>query len=84
MLKVTVALALAGCGGQDAQSCSSLCSVLVETCTVAAYPDTTTCVEGCLADQDQGADIDRELECVQTTNCDLFQIVECEHTFGVE
>jgi hypothetical protein len=84
-LPFVLGIVLAGCGPKAASGpCNTLCAELVGTCDVAAFPDETSCLEGCLYDQDQGADVDGELTCVQAASCDLFAIVECEHQYGLE
>jgi hypothetical protein len=73
------------CGGKEEpdQVCSDMCSVLVRDCSFAAYPSEASCVEGCLYNQEQGADVAAQLECINDAeSCDTFAIAECEHAHG--
>jgi hypothetical protein len=84
MLMWTVALA-SGCKGQKADAaCDDLCRELVDVCDYAAFPDLSSCLQGCTYNFDEGADIEGQLDCVYAAECDTFTIVECEHDFGVE
>ncbi len=62
--------------------CADLCRVLVEDCGYQAFPTFSSCQEGCLHADHEGADIEGELACVQEAACDTFAIVECEHAHG--
>ena len=62
--------------------CETLCHTLVMTCDYAAYPTVDSCIEGCLYDEDQGADIEGEMECIEETSCDPIGTVECARKFN--
>ena len=64
--------------------CYDLCRSLVEDCGYAAYPTFESCLQGCLYNQEQGAQTVKEASCVEDANCDTFAIVECEHAFGID
>ena len=64
--------------------CFSLCQELGQTCSYDAFPSFSSCEEGCVYYQEEGADIESQLECVQEAACDEFAVIECEHTYGVE
>ena len=71
-----------GCSNkeEDDASCAALCSILVQDCAFAAYPSVESCTEGCLYSQEQGADVEDQLECIEDADeCDQFAIAECEH-----
>jgi hypothetical protein len=70
------------CKDEEPTSCELMCDELVKTCEYDAFPDWDSCVEGCLYDEDNGARIDKELECVTDAACDTFAIVDCQHEFG--
>ena len=59
--------------------CVSLCDALVTDCSYEAYPTMDSCLQGCSYDIELGKDIGGQRECVETANCDLFAIVECQH-----
>jgi hypothetical protein len=61
-----------------------LCQELVQTCDYSAYPTFSSCEEGCLYYQDEGADIEAQLTCIQESECNEFDVIECEHAHGVD
>lgn len=78
---------LAGCTTGTVKSnpiCDAMCAELVDTCKYAAYPTSQSCVQGCVYNQKQGADIAGQRDCILDAQCDTFDIVECEHQFGPE
>lgn len=77
-------LALAGCAstGAPVSACDQLCNELVGECSYPAFPDLTSCLEGCLYNETEGADTEAHLTCVQEASCDTFVIVECENQHG--
>lgn len=76
------ALVLLAAGCSKELPCESLCQTLVMDCEYAAYPSLDSCVEGCLYDQDQGADIVGETECMDAAQCDPIGVVECAREFN--
>ena len=63
-------------------TCFTLCQELVQTCEYDAFPDFNSCQEGCLYKEEEGADIEGQLTCIQEAACDEFAVIECEHTHG--
>jgi len=78
-------LLLVACSGSGVGSstCESICRELVQTCGYAAYPDLQSCLAGCAYYDQQGADVDGELACIQDATCDTFLIIECENAYGL-
>lgn len=66
---------------EDAE-CYAICDVVVDECELPTWPSYDSCLDGCLASGDAGADLASHQRCVELSNCDLFFIVECEHDFG--
>ncbi len=65
--------------------CTQMCRVLYQDCEYAAYPDFDSCLNGCLYNIEEGADVDTQFECVSAAaedNCNLFTILECENEYG--
>ncbi len=78
-------LSCACAGGEPiASDCTLLCDELVTTCAYQAFPTEASCVQGCLYNEEQGALINLQLDCVQSAQCDTFSIVECEHVYGID
>ncbi len=77
---------LGGCSTSSGVTgpCDELCRELVQECGFTAYPSRESCYQGCDYNQEQGADIDAQLTCVQAAACDTFAIVECEHAHGTD
>lgn len=71
---------LAGCAQET--PCESLCKTLVMDCEFAAYPSLDSCIEGCLYDEELGADIEGENECIVAQQCDLIGTVDCAREFN--
>ncbi len=71
-----------GCGKE--LPCESLCQTLVMDCDFAAYPTLDSCIEGCLYDEEQGADIEGEKVCMEEAECDPIATVECAREFNPE
>jgi hypothetical protein len=59
--------------------CSALCDALVTDCAYEAYPTMNSCLQGCTYDIELGKDIGGQRSCVESANCNLFTIVECQH-----
>lgn len=78
-------LLLLACGGDaERQACDDICDELVGTCGYEAYPTTESCLQGCLYREEQGANVERALQCIEKAECDTFAIVECEHAEGID
>lgn len=77
-------LLLAACGGADERDevCEVICDELVNTCAYEAYPTMESCLQGCLYDEEQGANMGRARQCISEAACDTFAIIECEHAVG--
>ena len=75
---------LTGCATTEDQYgvCKEMCNELVGTCDYAAFPSYDSCLEGCAYNEEQGADIEAQNECIQTAECDTFAIIECENQYG--
>ena len=73
---------LVGCLETPEQACDSVCNELVVYCETDAYPSLASCRQGCEHSWDQGADVDREAACIAESECNLFDILECEHAYG--
>jgi len=79
------AILVFACAGQrELSHCEEMCTELVSNCEVAAFPNQDSCVQGCTYNADQGADVEDQLECILDADCDAFDIVECEHEYGVD
>lgn len=65
-------------------ACSDLCNELVITCGFEAFPTLDSCLQGCEYNVDNGADVGAQLLCVDAAVCDTFQILECEHAYGLD
>ena len=74
----------AGCAATPATSCELLCDQLMGACGYAAYPSVDSCLQGCFYNEDEGADTDAHLACVEEAACDTFAIVECENQHGAD
>jgi hypothetical protein len=77
-------LALASCASNatPVTACDQLCDELVDECDYPAFPDRTSCLEGCLYNESEGADTDAHLSCVEEAACNTFTILECENQHG--
>ncbi len=76
----TLAMLLAcGNGASEESVCLDLCTELTTVCGYDAFPDITSCQQGCEWNAEGGADIVGQTACVQAAACDTFAIVECEH-----
>ena len=72
-----------GCSsGGTPSTCYTLCQELVQTCDYDAFPTFQSCEEGCVYKQEEGADIESQLTCIQEAECNEFAVIECEHTYG--
>ena len=86
MRYLMLAYMLLACNTKTGSSspCYTLCQELVQTCDYDAFPDFNSCEEGCVYYQDEGVDVQAQLECIQAAECDEFAVIECEHSHGVE
>ncbi len=77
-------LLLSACPGGTGSvtACDQLCDALVEECGYAAFPSYDSCLQGCGYNQNEGADTEAHLACVDEASCDTFGIIECENQFG--
>ena len=71
-------------GPEVSQQCQDFCTELVTECGYQAFPDFDSCLQGCAWDEKEGADVHGNLTCVQDAVCDVFVILECEHTYGLD
>ena len=69
-------------GTAPVTACDQLCDVLVDECGYAAFPTYDSCLQGCGYNQNEGADTEAHLDCVDEASCDTFGIIECENQFG--
>ena len=69
-------------GDVQDETCMSLCDELHGACAYDAFPDLNSCLEGCLYSEDEGADIEAQLSCIVESECDTFEILECENQHG--
>ena len=65
-------------------ACIDVCEELVGVCAVAAFPDKSSCEDGCRFALQEGVDGAAYALCVEQAACDPFALVECEHTYGLE
>ncbi len=71
-------------GATEESVCLDLCTELKTVCGYEAFPDITSCQQGCEWNAEGGADIAGQTACVQAAACDTFAIVECEHAHGAQ
>lgn len=62
--------------------CEDICKEVYSTCQFEAYPTFESCLEGCVYNDEKGADIEGQYECFQEAECDTFAIIECENQYG--
>jgi len=74
---------LLGCG-KAATTCDAVCEHLVLECGYEAFPSFDSCLQGCVYEEELGADMGGELGCLEKAGCDTFGILECERKFGVQ
>ena len=79
-------LGLVGCLPESTASdgpCDKICDILVQDCAYDAFPSLDSCWEGCAYQEEEfeDYDVDGHLECLETSNCDTFAILECSHAF---
>ena len=81
---ILLGLFLSACptGSAPVTACDQLCDVLVAECGYAAFPSHDSCMQGCGYNENEGADTEAHLACVNDASCDTFAIVECENQFG--
>ena len=73
---------LAGCPAAETRACDDLCDTLVNTCGFAAYPDATSCRQGCAYEGSGGAALGAYGPCVEAADCDPFAVVACARAYG--
>ena len=83
VLLFTFSMACAPEGDVEAGACSEMCDELQGACAYDAFPDVNSCLEGCLYSESEGADIEAQLACILESECDTFEILECENHHGV-
>jgi len=64
--------------------CSDVCQELYQQCEYAAFPSYESCIEGCAYNEEEGADMEDQLECFQDAECNTFEIIECENEHGAK
>ena len=88
MIFYTLFLSLFSCTGSSTVGetpCEELCLELVNQCGFSAYPDYTSCLEGCVYNEtEEDQQTEDMLECVMEASCNEFEIMECEHQHGAE
>lgn len=62
--------------------CGDICKEVYSTCLFEAYPSYESCLEGCTYNEEEGGDLEGQLECIQEAECDTFAIIECENQYG--
>jgi len=87
MRRILMAMALPflGCTGTDSMgggACEDLCMELVGVCSYEAFPDMTSCLDGCAFDASEGQDVEAQAACVEEAVCDTFAILECQNQSG--
>ena len=70
--------------GKSTSPCYNICQELVQTCEFSAYPNFTSCEEGCLYYQEQAVDIEGQYSCIQEAQCNEFDVIDCENMYGVQ
>ena len=73
---------LTGCLEPPEEGCDEVCHELVVRCETEAYPSLDSCRQGCANNWDRGANIEAESSCISDAECNLFEILECEHAYG--
>jgi len=85
---LVVALGVAACAQPTEDEvvalCEPVCDELVDTCALASYPDHDSCMGGCAFLAQEEADLQGYATCVRAADCDLFEIIECEHVHGID
>jgi len=77
-------LLLGGCDSPEQQVCDEVCDQLVTECSFAAYPDRTSCMDGCLHSASEGAPVLPMATCMAEAECDPFEVVACSRQHAVE
>ena len=62
--------------------CEDICKEVYSTCLFEAYPSYESCLEGCTYNEEEGSDLEEQLECFLEAECDTFAIIECENQHG--
>lgn len=62
------------------ETCGSICDELVYQCSIEAYPDHESCMQGCLFEYEEDGVRDNKVECITTAECDTFVLIDCENT----
>lgn len=82
-----VAMGVAGCGPTvppEVAACQSVCTELMSTCGFDAYPSYDSCLTGCANEVEEGHDIFAKEDCVFEADCNLFDLLDCEHPVSAE
>jgi hypothetical protein len=79
---ITVLPLIMACLEPPEQRCDEVCQELVVRCETEAYPSLDSCQQGCANSWEKGANIDAESSCISDAECNLFEILECEHAYG--
>ena len=64
--------------------CEDICKEVYSTCQFEAYPSYESCLEGCAYNEEEGSDLEAQYQCFQEAECDTFEIIECENTYGAQ
>ena len=80
-----VSILLVGClTTSDQAACKKMCESLVRTCHFEAFPDYSSCEQGCGYEATEGGHVVSMAECVEEADCETFEILECQHAFGFD
>ncbi|MEQ1508002.1 MAG: hypothetical protein ABMB14_37585 [Myxococcota bacterium] len=80
---VAAAIAVAGCPGPTtAAVCDDLCAMMMFDCGYAAFPDPTSCAQGCAYDASQGAEVHALYGCFADAGCDTPTVLQCAREYG--
>lgn len=81
-LRVAAVALMVACGPDEDAVCDDLCTHLVAECGYEAFPDLSSCMEGCAYEEAEGADLEDAAECMLDADCDTFEIIQCEQAHG--
>jgi len=73
-------LVLACAERKNEGTCADICRELTVSCAYEAYPSFESCEQGCLFEADKGENMDAQLNCLESAQCDTFAIIDCENT----
>jgi hypothetical protein len=84
-LLVAALLLVSACLAPDTDgACEEMCGQLNNQCGFEAFPDVDSCRSGCGYEAAQGGAVTLMRDCVSSADCDVFAILECQRTYGVE